>query len=390
MRRSPQIICLSNVHDQHYTELREEAIAPCLSSPKRRDLFKCLEMASGREVTVLSVPPRAISRRSGRWLPAAATMFSTHQQFFCANWDAPKLRIVFSWWFYARHVLGHTRSGDVVVLDNYEFVYVVAAYLVKVFRRVTFVLEYEDGKHLIERSYFKLLALVAEWAGRPLIQAALLTHPELGKRLPAEIPKELVPGLIVSQKGVVDRPFEGELRFLYAGSLDRTRGVDLLLAVLHYLPSDGWHLDVTGDGPLASEIVDVANSATWSDKVTFHGNLPASAYQTLVERCHVGLNCQRSSDRISSVTFPSKIFSYLSAGLLVLSSKASEVEQICQRACIYFDGETPMALGAAMTRLIKGYPEICQQVDRTAVNQAYSAEGTVERLKILFKICLPK
>ena len=129
----PKIVCLSNVFDQHYHDVRGEKVERCLTAAFRRDLFSCLEMASGREFIVLSVPPKAAERRAGKWLPAVETKFATHRQLFCANWDVPKLRIPLSWFFYARHVLRHVRSGDLVVIDNYEFVYVVAARLVRTF-----------------------------------------------------------------------------------------------------------------------------------------------------------------------------------------------------------------------------------------------------------------
>src|SRR5262245_61658063 len=92
-----RIVCLSNVHDGNYEALRGEPIAPCLSSPKRRDLFRCLEMATGREVLVLSSPPKATCRRRPRLLRPTTTHFSTHRQIFCGNLDAPKLRIPSSW-----------------------------------------------------------------------------------------------------------------------------------------------------------------------------------------------------------------------------------------------------------------------------------------------------
>ena len=88
--------------------------------------------------------PRAVERPTAKCLPAVETKFFTHRQFFCCNWDVPKLRVPLAWIFYARHVLRHVRSGDLVVMDNYEFLYVVAARLVRIFRRVTFVLIYLD------------------------------------------------------------------------------------------------------------------------------------------------------------------------------------------------------------------------------------------------------
>jgi glycosyltransferase involved in cell wall biosynthesis len=372
---------LSNVIEKRYHELREEKVTPCLSWGKRRDLFKCLEMASGKEVVVLSSPPKALERRGARWLEPLETRFSTHRQLFCASWDAPKTRVPLSWLFYARHALRHTRSGDLVVIDNYELIYIIAVWLVRLFRRVTFVLDYEDGKHVIDRGLPRLLSALAESAGKPLVRGALLAHPALGKRLPEATPKALVPGFIVPRKSTGGRPPDALVRFLYSGSLDEPRGVDLLLAALPHLPERGWHLDITGSGPLSEQVTRFAREARWGEKVVFHHSLPAEAYNRLVDTCQVGLNCQRSSDPVSGVTFPSKVFGYLSAGLLVVSSRASGVEQICGKACLYFDAETPEGLARAMADVAEDFTGARQRTDVGAVSRLYSMEGTVPRLK---------
>ncbi len=387
----PRIICLSNVFDQHYHDLRGEKIDRSLSSIKRQVLFQCLEKASGREVIVLSAQPKAAERRAGKWLPPLETKFSTHRQFFCANWDVPKLRVPLSWIFYACHVLRHTRSGDVVVIDNYEIIYVFAAWWLKLFRRVTFILDYEDGKHLIDRSIWKLLSGLAETAGRPLLSGATLAHPALGRRLPPALPTELVPGFVPENIPAYHDRTGPEVRFLYSGTLDGPRGVDLLLEAVKLLPAQGWHLDITGYGPLAESISCFVSDARWRGRLEYHQSLPPDAYERLLAACHAGLNCQRTSDPISGVTFPSKVFSYLSAGLVVISSKASDVDKICGKACLYYDEETPQSLAAAMNEAVADLAAVCQRLDRTEVTRRFSVEATAARLqKFLQTVGPPK
>lgn len=376
-----RIICLSNVYDWNYEHLRSEKIAPCLSSPKRRDLFRCLELATGREVVVLSSPPKSLERRTPRWLPAVATHFSTHRQFFCANWDVPKLRIPLGWFFYAAQAVRRIRSGDLVVIDNYEFIYVVAAYAVRLFRRVDFILDYEDGKHAIDQSWHAGLSGLAEKMGRRLVRAAILSHPALERRLPPNVPTLLTPGFMVRTTLPRERPpVSDTVHLLYSGSLDRTRGVDLLLAALPLLTETGWHLHITGAGPLEKEAAALAAEPRWQGRVTFHNTLPSSDYSSLIGRCHVGLNCQRPSDPISDVTYPSKIFSYLSAGLLVLSSRASDVPVVCGDACIYYEAETPASLAEAIHRVVQHYAELSRPEEADKLAALYGIEGTAKRL----------
>jgi glycosyltransferase involved in cell wall biosynthesis len=342
-------------------------------------------MASGREVIVLSSPPKAEERRAGKWLPAVETKFATHRQFFCANWDVPKLRIPLAWFFYARHVLRHVRSGDLVVIDNYEFIYFVAARLLALFRRVTFVLIYLDGKHLIDHSWPRVLSGLAETGGRGLLGGVLLSNPVLGKRLPDAMPKELVPGFVPddlpSGPGIPD----GEVRFFYAGALASSHGIDLLLESLKHLPERGWHMIIAGQGPLTNQVVRLTQDPRWLGRVEHRPTMPPEVFEKLLGSNHIGLNCQRTSELISSVTFPSKVFTYLSAGLLVISSKAGCVEQICGNACFYYDEETPQALAAAMKEVIENYVAVRRKLNPSAVCGLYSFQAAATRVKRMLK-----
>jgi glycosyltransferase involved in cell wall biosynthesis len=376
-----RIVCLSNAYDQNYHDVRGEVVSRILSVGKRIDLFECLKIATGSEVIVLSSPPQAKHRRSARWLPAVQTKLASVPQLFCCNWDIPKLRVPLSWIFYAWQAMRHTRDDDIILLDNYELIYVIAAYFTRLFRRVTFILDYEDGKHLIDRSWSRVLSGIAEWLGRRLIRGAILAHPAMKERLPAGLPTLLVPGFVTGDGRQRDAERQGEIRFLYSGTLDATRGVDLLLKALEKLPESGWHLDISGAGSLAAEVEQVAISSRFAGKVCFHQTLPATAYQKLVASSQVGLNCQRASDPISEVTFPSKIFSYLSAGLMVLSSAAGAVREICGEACFYFDEETPESLSFAMDAIIRDYSAIRERLEVQEVRDRFSPEGTATRLR---------
>jgi glycosyltransferase involved in cell wall biosynthesis len=351
-------------------------------------LYRWSELALGIEVIVLSSHPPATDRGVGRWLPAVESRFSSHRQLFCPVWDIPKFRIPFTWISYAFHVFRHTRRGDVILMDNFEWLYVFAAWPVRLLRSVQVVLDFEDGKHLIDRSWSRVLSALAEFAGRPLVRAALLAHPALGSRLPATVPTEVVPGFVVP----TDRPEpfnEPEVRLLYSGTLDRARGVDLLMEALEHMPDRGWHLDICGSGPMEGEVSRRASDEQMAGKVEFHRSLKPEDYYRLLRSCHVGLNCQRAGDPVSGVTFPSKVFTYLSAGLVVLSSRASSVEQVCGDACMYYGTETGEALAEEIRKLIETYrvPSARKAVDVVAMT--YSLEGTAARVKALFERAFP-
>ena len=146
-----------------------------------------------------------------------------------------------------------------------------------------------------------------------------------------------------------------EVRFLYAGALAYSHGIDLLLESLKHMPERGWHLTIAGQGPLTEQVIRLAQYPQWRGKVEYLQPMRPDAFERLLGASHVGLNCQRKSDPISGVTFPSKIFTYFSAGLVVLSSKASAVEELCGNACFYYEEETPQSLGRAMKELMTNF-----------------------------------
>jgi glycosyltransferase involved in cell wall biosynthesis len=274
----------------------------------------------------------------------------------------------------------------VLILDNFELIYVLAAWLCRILHGNQILLDFEDGKHMTDHGWPRLFSGPAEFFGKPLIQGAILAHPSLGDRLSPRIPKILVPGFYISQTNK-QTPISTtvDTRFVYAGSLDAPRGVDLLLDAIPLLPETGWRLDITGSGPLESRVRLIATDPNYSRKVVFHSVLDTKAHSCLLAESHVGLNLQRSDNPISQVTFPSKLFSYLSAGLLVISSRASGVEAVLKKACLYLTQETPEALADLMIRQIS--PE-ARQLHFAELDQ-FSIASTALRLRAFFKEAVP-
>jgi glycosyltransferase involved in cell wall biosynthesis len=274
-------------------------------------------------------------------------------------------------------------------MDNYVFLYVVAARLVQpVPPGEVSCFVYLDGKHLIDRGWPRFLSGLAEAWGRPLVESrGHFIEPHSAGQTAAGFDAQGTgsPGFLPDELQALTRPSDSEVRFLYSGALDTTRGVDLLLEALELLPEHGWHLDITGYGALTDRVSRFAQDLRCDGKVKYHHSLPPEAYQEVVQAAHVGLNCQRASELISSVTFPSKVFTYLSAGLLVISSKAGCVEQICGNACFYYEGETPVALAAAMKGVIENFAAVRQKLNPSALCKSYSFHAATTRIRQMLK-----
>jgi len=381
-----RIVILSNVYDENYELLRAEAIPSCLSAVKRKDLHECLAAATSAKIIIISSPPRASHRRKPRWLGSASTSFGRFPQLFSANYDARFVRIPFSWLFYICKVVTSTRRGDITIIDNYEFMYVLAALAVRFLYGVPIILEYEDGKHLTDKGWHRFFSGLAELLGKPFISGAILAQPLLSHRLPPALPTVVVPGFVVPepQKQRASPPVAGGVvRFVYSGTLDRARGIELLLEAIDLLPPDGWSLDITGDGPLAAGVSELASRIDLIDKVRFHRVLDAAKHRALLQACDIGLNLQLANDPISSVTFPSKVFTYLSHELYLLSSSASEVPVLLGRFGSFYAEDNPATIADAMVRCMRNLQSSGLLRDTNA-SSYYSVAETSRRVKIFF------
>ena len=196
----------------------------------------------------------------------------------------------------------------------------------------------------------------------------------------------MVPGFVVpstpsklrSRKASTDL-----VRFVYSGTLDRARGLELLLEAVRMLPPHGWTLDITGDGPLASRLSQVVLSRDLANKIVYHQVLTQPDYNQLMNSCDIGLNLQMSSDPISAVTCPSKVFTYLSYGLQVVSSGASGVSSILRGCCLFYMEDTARSVADTMIQAMHAarYPDLKMQ-DRI---EYFGIEQTSRRMRLFFQ-----
>ena len=381
------IFILSGAYDDQYLRTRVDNPITCTSAGKRVYLYKAIEEAAGKPAVLLSPQPRG--RGTAKALSATASRFGDQVQLFAQASGVRKIRFVLDMLHYARHVARHTRTGDVLIIDNFELIYVLAIQFCRLLgRRYRILLEYEDGKHLIDKGIWRRMSGFAEWLAKPWLEGAIIATPNLAERLPSEIPKVLVPGIL--QEGIVFNPppAAGQtVAFLYSGSIDAERGGPLLISYLekgNFPP--GIEIHITGQGLFTDRFLAVQNR--FPKTIHFHGIVSQGELSRLRGLCHYGLNLQSSSNPISNVTYPSKTFDYMNAGLRVISTRAAGVEDVLGNSAIYLKEDTIEGMGNAILTALQHIrkadaPNVCP------VMQQYSFDGTCRRLAPLFAIDHP-
>jgi glycosyltransferase involved in cell wall biosynthesis len=107
-------------------------------------------------------------------------------------------------------------------------------------------------------------------------------------------------------------------------------------------------------------------------KVKFLGNVSRGDYVKAIQQAHVGMALKLPSSDLADTTFPSKVIELASAGLLVLSTRVSDVPALFREdGAIYLNSEDPQELAERLLWLV----EHRDAVARTAARgQAYIAE----------------
>lgn len=146
---------------------------------------------------------------------------------------------------------------------------------------------------------------------------------------------------------------ESIIHCVYAGTLDQRKG-GALAAILsaEFLP-ENYHLHILGFGSAKDkeEITEQIRkvSEKTKAKVTYEGVLSGDDYIRFLQRCDIGLSTQNPEAEFNDTSFPSKILSYLSNGLRVVTVKIPVVEMSAiGDLCTYYEKQEPKEIAAAI------------------------------------------
>jgi glycosyltransferase involved in cell wall biosynthesis len=147
----------------------------------------------------------------------------------------------------------------------------------------------------------------------------------------------------------------GRLQVLFSGTLLEEVGCKLLLAALEIMRLQNpdvvhkIHFVVTGKGPFAEAFRNLAEQAP--EWLSFGESLGRTAYLDVLNSSHVGLSLRLADYEMGATTFPSKVVEYAQHGLLVLTTRASDVPTLFGETALYLDKETPEDLALLLSSL---------------------------------------
>ncbi|WP_276880747.1 glycosyltransferase [Anaerococcus tetradius] len=119
------------------------------------------------------------------------------------------------------------------------------------------------------------------------------------------------------------------IRIVYAGSLEKQKGVDYVIKSCKYL-NENYDMRIIGFGSesdigrVKSLISEVKNSSKC--KIQYDGLFKGEDYISYLQKFDIGICIQDPNDEFNKYEFPSKILSYMSNGLSVVVNKLEQVE----------------------------------------------------------------
>lgn len=146
---------------------------------------------------------------------------------------------------------------------------------------------------------------------------------------------------------------DNKIHVVYAGTFDLNKGGAVeAIRSSRYL-DERYHLHIIGFGNdydtsiIKNEIQQIQKST--SCIVTYDGLKTGEDFNNFLSGCHIGLSTQIIEGDFNNTSFPSKILTYLSCGLQVVSSKIPVVEQSGINNCVvYYEHQTSKSIADAV------------------------------------------
>jgi len=200
--------------------------------------------------------------------------------------------------------------------------------------------------------------------------------PELG------IPEEdcvVSYGVVNPDYEKTDRGFDTEhIHVLYAGTIDQKKiGASSAVKSAAFL-SDRYVLHVAGFGKeeaqkQLAELIEENNRHEGRCRIIYHGMLKGRELESLFDSCDIGISTNVMRPNFANNTFPSKIMTYMTHGLKVVSGYADAFRDApISRDWSFFYSHDPMEIAAAIERAAESgtpdYRALLREVDARLVD----------------------
>lgn len=169
---------------------------------------------------------------------------------------------------------------------------------------------------------------------------------------------------------------KNKINVVYAGTIDDLRGAAFNAVRCAELLPENFIVHIVGTGEEClvlklKKMIDLINKKKSRNACLFHGVIIGKEYDDFLCNCQIGINSQKEGDYMNTA-FPSKVISYLSHNLAVISTKIKSIEESKLRSLILFtkDDKPESFAEAIMSFDLQfkiNYQEIIEELDKNFV-----------------------
>lgn len=245
--------------------------------------------------------------------------------------------------FLKRYLSDHTL--DAMIIYNMRLENSLLALYAKKRYGIPLILQYEDG--LTADSHISGVKRRVYGRMEKKIFAVLDGAFLVNSKIKVPCPSVVIRGAMRQTETSAEFPvLTGKPRLLFSSTLDAQRGIGVLLEALKHTDAD-FELTVTGRGDAEQAVKDCGDP-----RVRFLGYLDYATYKEELKQADICINAQLAGHEFAEFSFPSKIFEYLSAGKLVVSSDMADVEESLGDAVLVYHEDSPQQLAAMLEKAI--------------------------------------
>lgn len=361
LSRTVKILYLANFQGDAVVSRRRLTRNRALAGSQKIAMLSNILAKQGCRISVLSLG--AVAERSLKYhsmfssvIPGASAVPVLYQ----ADWDVPVVGRILGTLGLLRSMFREKRAApiDVVLLYNCGLPEAIAARILSAVAGVPVVLEYEDdvsngpdGRRRWRQISHSLGLRIIRSAVRGVVAAS----PELRAQFDLAngyVLRGIVGSDLATLQPVADCDTE-PLRFLFAGSLQASKGVDTLCAAWAEAELPGCELHIVGEGPLLSQL-----KAAFDDHPTirFHGFVSRKRLLELFTQAHVLVNPHRVAGEVGAI-FPFKLIEYLGTGRPVISTPMAPLLGSLASGLLYSQSDSAQDLARAMEVVRNNYRE---------------------------------
>lgn len=191
-------------------------------------------------------------------------------------------------------------------------------------------------------------------------------------------PSMVIYGTYLIERRIANKYNDSKIHVVYSGTFNPYKGGAMAaIESARFLP-DNYMIHISGFGDeqmqqkIQNRIIEV--NGLGKAQVIYEGCLEYDDYIRLLQQCHIGLCSQTSKGVYNDTSFPSKILTYLSNDLIVISSPSSAVLHSEISGLIHFfddskeDGLAKSILEVDVKNSISGN-EMLKELDERCVRQ---------------------